>query len=102
MLNQWNMNLDWRFHLGDVELPGPKSHADAYDWAHAGSRGGVAGVNCHVRLRLLQNLTANTKNHLKMLPTTTTNSAVTATIFVPTGWQKTKSGQLTPATVILI
>lgn len=45
MIHQWNLNLDWRFHRGAVDLPGPKSHSDAYDWAHAGSRGGVAGVN---------------------------------------------------------
>ena len=45
MLKQWNLNMDWRFRLGDEPCSRPLSHADAYQYAHAGSLGGVAGVN---------------------------------------------------------
>ncbi len=41
----WNLNRDWRFALAAPANNKKISHADAYEYAHAGSIGGTAGVN---------------------------------------------------------
>ena len=40
-----NLNRDWRFQIESSEKTGTFTHAEAYAYAHAGSMGGVAGIN---------------------------------------------------------
>ena len=46
MIKEWNLNKDWRFRLGDEPRPKQMSHAQAYQFAQAGSREGFGGINC--------------------------------------------------------
>ncbi|MBQ8641102.1 MAG: DUF4982 domain-containing protein [Clostridia bacterium] len=40
-----NLNRDWRFCLGEDEKKNAATHSEAYQYAHAGSIWGIAGVN---------------------------------------------------------
>ena len=46
MIKEWNLNKDWRFYLGEEPRPKQMSHAQAYQYAHAGSVNGFGGINC--------------------------------------------------------
>lgn len=46
MLKKYSMNREWKFHLGDVKVPLPRIHEEAYAQSKAGGAAGAGGMSC--------------------------------------------------------